>query len=89
MPTDFKQRAVSYFSDASRTVEQIPVDVLDAIFEILCQAYREDRQIFVMGNGGSAALAMSARGPDQDLVFAPQQEQRVQEGVDTRCRRKK
>lgn len=57
MPTDFKQRAASYFSDAARTIDQIPIDILDRIFGILCQAYRDDRQVFVMGNGGSAALA--------------------------------
>lgn len=57
MPIDFRKRAESYFTDASRTIERIPVDVLDRIFGILCQAYHEDRQVFVMGNGGSAALA--------------------------------
>ena len=32
-------------------------DILARIFGILGDAYRDDRQIFLMGNGGSAALA--------------------------------
>lgn len=57
MATDFRQRAQSYLDEASRTLANLPLDVLDRIHGILCDAYRNDRQVIVMGNGGSAALA--------------------------------
>ena len=57
MPTDFRQRAKGYLGDARGLLERIPVETLDRIFTILCDAYRNDRQVILMGNGGSAALA--------------------------------
>ena len=57
MAIDFRQRAQSYLDEASRTLAGVPLDVLDRIHGILCDAYRNDRQVIVMGNGGSAALA--------------------------------
>jgi D-sedoheptulose 7-phosphate isomerase len=54
---EFKQRAQAYLDEASRTIANIPIDILDRIYGILCDAYREDRQVILMGNGGSAALA--------------------------------
>jgi len=57
MLMEFKQRAQAYLDEASRTISNIPIDVLDRIYGILCVAYREDRQVILMGNGGSAALA--------------------------------
>ncbi|HEY3175143.1 MAG TPA: SIS domain-containing protein [Candidatus Polarisedimenticolia bacterium] len=57
MPTDFKQRAGAYLSEASSILGRIPVEVLERIFRVLCDAYHADRQVILMGNGGSAALA--------------------------------
>ena len=57
MSTDFKQRARGYLGDARGLLERIPVETLDKIFAILCDAYQNDRQVILMGNGGSAALA--------------------------------
>ena len=57
MPVDFRQRARAYLREARDTLERIPVDAAERIFQILCDAYREDRQVILMGNGGSAALA--------------------------------
>jgi D-sedoheptulose 7-phosphate isomerase len=57
MPTDFRKRATGYLGDARSLLERIPVETLEGIFRILCEAYRHDRQVIVMGNGGSAALA--------------------------------
>jgi len=57
MPIPFRQRAASYFDDAARTIERLPLDAVERIFSILSDAYHEDRQVFIMGNGGSAALA--------------------------------
>jgi len=57
MAIDFRQRAQAYLDEASRTLSRLPLDILDRIYGILCEAYREDRQVILMGNGGSAALA--------------------------------
>ena len=57
MPTDFTQRARTYLADAAKTLSQIPVETVDKIFKVLREAYDSDRQVIVMGNGGSAALA--------------------------------
>jgi D-sedoheptulose 7-phosphate isomerase len=57
MPTEFEQRATSYLKEAASVLGRLPVGTLDRIFGILLDAYRQDRQVLVMGNGGSAALA--------------------------------
>jgi len=57
MPTDFTQRARAYFEDTEATIRGLDEAVLARIYTILSDAYREDRQVFLMGNGGSAALA--------------------------------
>ena len=57
MLVDFRQRARAYLREARDTLERIPVDAVERVFQILCDAYREDRQVILMGNGGSAALA--------------------------------
>ena len=47
----------SYFSDLSDMVAKLPYETIDAVTDVLWEAYREDRTLFVFGNGGSAALA--------------------------------
>ena len=54
---EFTQRTREYFDTTSSTLRQIPVEVVDRIYGILCAAYEQDRQVILMGNGGSAALA--------------------------------
>jgi D-sedoheptulose 7-phosphate isomerase len=46
-----------YFAGLSRVLSQLPFEVIDEISEALFSAYSEDRTTFVLGNGGSAALA--------------------------------
>jgi D-sedoheptulose 7-phosphate isomerase len=46
-----------YFSDLARVVENISTEVVDRISDVIIEAYREDRTIFLFGNGGSASLA--------------------------------
>jgi len=57
MPTDFKQRAREYFQSARSTLDGLKVETLDEIYRAIRDAYLQDRQVFTMGNGGSAALA--------------------------------
>ncbi len=54
---EFRQRTKDYFDATSSTLRKIPVEVVDRIYGILCAAYVQDRQVILMGNGGSAALA--------------------------------
>jgi D-sedoheptulose 7-phosphate isomerase len=44
-----------YLTAQKAALDSIPVDAVDALIQRLQQALREDRQIFVFGNGGSAA----------------------------------
>lgn len=46
-----------YISKQKRTLETIPVDKVSQIVEVFREALQSDRQIFVFGNGGSAANA--------------------------------
>jgi D-sedoheptulose 7-phosphate isomerase len=46
-----------YFGRLKATIDAMPLDRIEAIGEILFQAYRHNKQVFIMGNGGSAATA--------------------------------
>jgi D-sedoheptulose 7-phosphate isomerase len=46
-----------YLGDVTRAIEALPVEDIDRVATILRAAYDEERTIFVMGNGGSAATA--------------------------------
>jgi D-sedoheptulose 7-phosphate isomerase len=46
-----------YFERLKTTIDAMPIERIEAIGEILFQAYRHDKQVFVIGNGGSAATA--------------------------------
>lgn len=46
-----------YVAKQKAVLDSIPADAVARLIETLRQAHREDRQIFVFGNGGSAANA--------------------------------
>ncbi|HXE54268.1 MAG TPA: SIS domain-containing protein, partial [Tepidisphaeraceae bacterium] len=49
---------IDRYRDAQRAaIESIPTDAVARLVERLRQALAEDRQVFVFGNGGSAANA--------------------------------
>ena len=52
-----KDWIAGYLTAQKATLDSIPVDAVDALVQRFQQALREDRQIFVFGNGGSAANA--------------------------------
>jgi D-sedoheptulose 7-phosphate isomerase len=52
-----KEWIAGYLAAQKATLDSIPVDAVDALVQRFQQALREDRQIFVFGNGGSAANA--------------------------------
>lgn len=52
-----KQWISAYIVAQKAALESIPVEAVAQVIELLRQALKEDRQIFVFGNGGSAANA--------------------------------
>ena len=48
---------VEYMVGFQKTLNLIPLDRLAHVAEVLLDAYRQDRQLLIMGNGGSAATA--------------------------------
>jgi D-sedoheptulose 7-phosphate isomerase len=46
-----------YLKRLSATLEQIPTKQIAAMGETLYRAYRDDKQVFIIGNGGSASTA--------------------------------
>lgn len=51
------EEIISYVAELQRTLESLPKDTIARVIDILEQARLEDRQVFIMGNGGSAATA--------------------------------
>lgn len=49
--------AEAYFQDYPELLENLPYKTIDAVVDILWEAYQQDHALFVFGNGGSAALA--------------------------------
>jgi D-sedoheptulose 7-phosphate isomerase len=47
----------NYFAGLSRLIPQLPYAAVDSIIDSLLHAFKEDRTVFVFGNGGSAASA--------------------------------
>jgi D-sedoheptulose 7-phosphate isomerase len=50
-----KQWIADYIKAQKAALDSIPADAVAGLVELLRGAHREDRQIFVFGNGGSAA----------------------------------
>jgi D-sedoheptulose 7-phosphate isomerase len=51
------KNVVGYFDRLKEAIDDVPVDRVEAMGEILYRAYRQGKQVFIMGNGGSAATA--------------------------------
>ncbi len=47
----------SYFERLRGTIDRIPLERVERVGEILFRAYQHNKQVFVVGNGGSAATA--------------------------------
>jgi D-sedoheptulose 7-phosphate isomerase len=46
-----------YFSDMKKIIDNISVEDIDRVIELLFSAWKDDRTVFTMGNGGSASTA--------------------------------
>jgi D-sedoheptulose 7-phosphate isomerase len=57
MIMDFKEDIKGYFGRLKSVLDSVDVAEIDALMQLLVGALEEGRQIFVMGNGGSAATA--------------------------------
>lgn len=54
---DYKQNIEDYFLKLKGTIDAISVEDLNKVMNVLVNGKNEDRTIFIMGNGGSAATA--------------------------------
>ena len=54
MGTEFIQK---YFTELTGTIGQIPMDRVYGVVNHIYRAYREGKQVFILGNGGSASTA--------------------------------
>jgi len=52
-----KQQIRQYILDLKDTLDLLPLDRIDAAIQILHEARLQERQVFIMGNGGSASTA--------------------------------
>ena len=46
-----------YFSEIKKTIDALPVESIEEVITLLQEARLKGRQVFIMGNGGSAATA--------------------------------
>jgi D-sedoheptulose 7-phosphate isomerase len=53
----FHDYARSYLQELEVSISKLPLEQVGDIVELLSEAYRRGRRIYVMGNGGSAATA--------------------------------
>jgi len=51
------KNVVGYLDRLKAAIDDVPVDRVEAMGEVLYRAYRHGKQVFIMGNGGSAATA--------------------------------
>ena len=47
----------SYLNCLKRSIDQLDVDSINQTLNVLSEAYMEEKNIFIMGNGGSASTA--------------------------------
>ena len=54
MGTEFIKR---YFSELNEAISQVPQVQVERVVQHIYRAYRENKQVFILGNGGSASTA--------------------------------
>jgi len=47
----------NYFKELKETIDEISIEAIKKVTDILYDAYKKDKQIFIIGNGGSASTA--------------------------------
>ena len=54
---DYTKDITTYFDRLKETLDKIDKQALNTLMNVLVKAKDEGRQVFIMGNGGSAATA--------------------------------
>lgn len=54
---NFSDDIAAYFDKLKKVIDSIAIDEVNRLMNLLVDALQEERQIFIMGNGGSAATA--------------------------------
>jgi len=54
---DIKEFSKNYFEQIKVLINQLDLDKIQKITEVIYNAYKNDKQIFIIGNGGSASTA--------------------------------
>ena len=54
---DYTNQISNYFERVKKTLDMVDREALSQVMNLLEQSRLEDRQVFIMGNGGSAATA--------------------------------
>ena len=49
--------SINYFSELKTALDAISTDDVQKIIDVIAEGYKNNQQIFIMGNGGSASLA--------------------------------
>ena len=57
-----REQFLDYCQGLKQALDAIPTDAAERFLQLLETAYREGRQVFLMGNGGSGATASHAAG---------------------------
>ena len=47
----------TYLDNLNQAIQELPISDIEIVVEVIYQAYKRGSQIFIMGNGGSAATA--------------------------------
>ncbi|MDR2907205.1 MAG: SIS domain-containing protein, partial [Bacteroidales bacterium] len=55
MTKNFSTSITAYFDKLKKTIDSVSVEDVNTLLNLLFTAYTEERTIFIMGNGGSAA----------------------------------
>ncbi len=54
---NLKNFSKNYFKEVRKAVDKLDLEKIQKITEVIYDAYKNDKQIFIMGNGGSASTA--------------------------------
>jgi D-sedoheptulose 7-phosphate isomerase len=54
---EIKDFAKDFLDRTKKSVDQLPLEKIESIVNVLMDAYKEDKQVILFGNGGSASTA--------------------------------
>src|SRR4051794_40754684 len=58
-----------YLDDVGRLLSELPVEKVHQVVDHLLEAYRKERRLILMGNGGSAATASHLVADFQKMIY--------------------